>query len=704
MINAVFYNDVSYANTHGLWQYDYGQVLRIQGLSLPAAVEIHFSLTEKSGQSVSRIGVTRDEITDVVIPDSFLENGNITEDYSIFAFIYLTDDKSGQTEYKIKMNVQSRPRPEAFDKPEDAELFKEAIKAVNDSADRAEDAEKAAKLSQDEAQKAAKQAAQSLAGTNVLAEQMHQDAEKVNQDKQAVAEYVEHAQQAAAEIVADRQQIQQNKEDAAKLKADVAGKLDKQQGVENAGKALVIGEDGNVVPGEMQSGGGDGIAIINTMSGASPLVIPDSAERVNKGLGLVGNTEQANTTGVQLFDVSELKGVSGFAVDGEEISMQGSNVATNKTLKQLCPAILPGKYFLSIDNQKFSGIFFGAHSWHRNSSIDLTEEMLNIPLNLVGSASENIRYKLQIQSGAKATPYEPYTGGKTSPSPEYPQEIVNAGKLNEETGKYEVQVKVTGKNLYDEEYAKNIDNWMNAYAPGTTPNTYSVLPIYVGDATEVNFSIKKGSIANPAIVIGASLEQYGNMQGILYHGTNSSMSKYSFVLKPTGDYVYLRCNSAAVKDRLYIGLETQIEISNVRTSYQPYKEQTLTLTSDRPITKWDKLVEKDGHIGWLYGGKTIQSYNSEPIDTEYMSSTGSLTVGATVLYKLKTTEFIPLHQSEQNAIRALTTYYPTTVITADGGEVDPFIEVTYTADTKNYIDQKISAINKAIINTQKALL
>ncbi len=312
--------------------------------------------------------------------------------------------------------------------------------------------------------------------------------------------------------------------------------------------------------------------------------------------------------------------------------------------------------------------------------------------------------KIQIEISDKATPYEPYTGGKPSPSPEYPQEIVNVGKWNEEKQKYEVDIKVTGKNLYDEEYAKNIDNWMNAYAPGTTPNTYSVLPIYVGDATEVNFSIKKGSIANPAIVIGASLEQYGNMQGILYHGTNSSMSKYSFVLKPTGDYVYLRCNSAAVKDRLYIGLETQIEISNVRTSYQPYKEQTLTLTSDRPITKWDKLVEKDGHIGWLYGGKTIQSYNSEPIDTEYMSSTGSLTVGATVLYKLKTTEFIPLHQSEQNAIRALTTYYPTTVITADGGEVDPFIEVTYTADTKNYIDQKISAINKAIINTQKALL
>ena len=65
-------------------------------------------------------------------------------------------------------------------------------------------------------------------------------------------------------------------------------KLDKQQGVENKGKALVIGEDGHVAPGEVQSGGGDGIAMINIMSGESPLVIPDSAERVNKRLELSG--------------------------------------------------------------------------------------------------------------------------------------------------------------------------------------------------------------------------------------------------------------------------------------------------------------------------------------------------------------------------------------------------------------------------------
>lgn len=121
----------------GIWQYDYGQILRIQNLKLPPAVEIHFSLEERGGRSVTRVGTTKDGVTDVVIPDSMLENGDITTDYKIYAFIYLTDSESGQTEYKISMSVKSRPRPEQFEKQEDGELFRKAISEVNKSADSA---------------------------------------------------------------------------------------------------------------------------------------------------------------------------------------------------------------------------------------------------------------------------------------------------------------------------------------------------------------------------------------------------------------------------------------------------------------------------------------------------------------------------------------------------------------------------------------
>lgn len=147
MITAIFNPDSAMANAYGLWQYDYGQVLRIQGLHLPSMVEIHFSLRETGGTSVMRVGVTKDGVTDVVIPDSMLENGGITSSYStynIFAFVYLTDDTSGQTEYKINLQVKSRPKPELPGGGEDPDIFREAVQAVRKSADKAAESEKQA--------------------------------------------------------------------------------------------------------------------------------------------------------------------------------------------------------------------------------------------------------------------------------------------------------------------------------------------------------------------------------------------------------------------------------------------------------------------------------------------------------------------------------------------------------------------------------
>ena len=76
MNNIVLVNlESAYTSVYGIWQWDYGQILRIQSKKkLPKAVEVHFSLQEKGGESVTRIGTTADGVTDVPIPDSFLEN------------------------------------------------------------------------------------------------------------------------------------------------------------------------------------------------------------------------------------------------------------------------------------------------------------------------------------------------------------------------------------------------------------------------------------------------------------------------------------------------------------------------------------------------------------------------------------------------------------------------------------------------------
>lgn len=416
-------------------------------------------------------------------------------------------------------------------------------------------------------------------------------------------------------------------------------KLDKQQGIENKGKALVIGEDGNVVPGEVSSGGGDGIAIINTMSGESPLAIPDSAERVNKGLELGGKTTQMSTRGVNLWNKeSKITFTATKQVVFDTPIPAGdyvvsANVTSNDKDGTVCLMLF---YYTDSGSKGANLTRAGRASAKITFTSDVKHVVLYAGSNANGSANDTATFAdIQLEKGSTATAYEPYTGGKPSPSQEYQQKIKNVGKWNEGTQKYEVDVKVTN--------------------------------------AEQNWS----------------------------------------------------------------------------------KEQTLTLTSDRPITKWDKLVEQGGQIGWLYAGVVIDRFdgqsnkisiankqgnvqnfsirfenvangngNSDIFVDKYRAVQLSYTKAeygiccnwndgvkyfsapnenvATVdefkawlienplkiAYETTNPEFIPLPQSEQNAIRALKTYYPTTVITVDGGEVDPDIKVTYTADTKNYIDNK----------------
>lgn len=147
-----------------LWQWDYGQTLRIQGVKLPAAVEVQFSTTERIGETVTRIGVTQEGVTEVPIPDTLLEGNGTTQDYTIYAFVYIENGDSGKTEYRVSMKVRARPKPEAHATPEEGELFRQAIVAVTESADRAESARKSAETAADKAE-SAKNAAESASGS-----------------------------------------------------------------------------------------------------------------------------------------------------------------------------------------------------------------------------------------------------------------------------------------------------------------------------------------------------------------------------------------------------------------------------------------------------------------------------------------------------------------------------------------------------------
>lgn len=238
--NAVFYDRQMGVTAEPVWQYDYGDELRICGLKLPAAVEIHFALTEKGGESAARVGVTKDNTTIVTIPDTMLENGDTSIDYNIYAWIYLADSESGHTEYKIRIPVCARAKPAPHDTPEEAELFKKAIAAVNESASRAEAAGAAARSwatgdtgtregeDTDNAQYYARQAAES-AKTSSEKEQAVSDAET------AISKLHEEVVRLSSETSKNAESTAQNATAAENSAAEASAS--EQAAIEAAGRA-----------------------------------------------------------------------------------------------------------------------------------------------------------------------------------------------------------------------------------------------------------------------------------------------------------------------------------------------------------------------------------------------------------------------------------------------------------------------------------
>ena len=115
MVTAIFENEKRILKVLGLWQYDHDQVLQIEGLDLPAMVQVHFATSEWEGKTENRVAVTANKITTVSIPDALLrecpKSAYSSDSYSIFAWIYIDDGTTGKTEYRIELVVGRRAEP-----------------------------------------------------------------------------------------------------------------------------------------------------------------------------------------------------------------------------------------------------------------------------------------------------------------------------------------------------------------------------------------------------------------------------------------------------------------------------------------------------------------------------------------------------------------------------------------------------------------
>lgn len=469
------------------------------------------------------------------------------------------------------------------------------------------------------------------------------------------------------------------------------------------------------------------------LEGAGMLVLPNSLDAPLERLELGGKTEQVQTSGKNLANanvyeqgyltsvnagdkVSLTQMQKSFTTNMEVSSMQGKNVSVSVRTKEKT-----GKKYVFTDETDtiITGVFdTGSNNYSEFKNITIPKNAKKLFFSVTYDAQENT--ELQVELGTTVTTYEPYTGGKPSPSPEYQQEIKSVGKWNEEKQKYEVEISISGRNLFD--FSTCEEGKIFEGSGNIVSTTNGVLTDFIPCFPNSQYSRSR---------TGSTV--------VAFYDCNKNKIGFEIV----GNTTFVTPEKC--RYFRFSAVKTQVDYTkivacpgNTVMDYEPYKKpQSLTLTSDRPITKWDRLVEQGGQIGWLYNsanetidGKTgkwsiqpatkifyrtditfpivvpfcIELLGYDYLMGGYKKDTGitinnlgilcitlpeevELTLDAYkqyladnplhVLYKGDSEEFVPLPEEEQNAIRALKTYYPTTVITVDGGELDPDIKVTY---------------------------
>ena len=216
----------------------------------------------------------------------------------------------------------------------------------------------------------------------------------------------------------------------------------------------------------------------------NPAVLDNATGKPFKDLHIYGRSEQMTTTGAQLLDASLLKSTSSASVEcnGSDIII---TALTDGLYRQTSSA--PIGFFEEGDQiciaaeafPKDNVVIIRDSSGATIANVPISnglQEVVTIPVNgtyyiilcinkgvSVKAGTVGVFSKLIVNKGNASKDYEPYTGGKPSPSPDYPQEIQSAG----DDGNLSVIV-------------KNPDNEQIQSVSFSTPNGLPGIPVTSG--------------------------------------------------------------------------------------------------------------------------------------------------------------------------------------------------------------------------------
>ena len=335
------------------------------------------------------------------------------------------------------------------------------------------------------------------------------------------------------------------------------------------------------------------LAIKNEASGAVPIVVTDSADMGVHDLEMRGWTEQAQYEGKNLFDFKALTIPNDRTIIYNPIYLGDGTFTLSTDFKDSSGAF--ALYILPGNVQEGAGTQNGVDR-SASKTVVSSEGYVTVAYRRATDLSNPLESDIMLNSGSTALPYEPYTGRQPSPNPDYPQEIVSAGKYDEGTGKYQYEVKLTGKNLWDTIKGSDSSNWVES----TSQSGYSDFAIDVSAGQKVTVSFPEKLPLGKGMYVGIVLTEDGDIDKWMYHSTQEHLIFQQQTVTAVGDKIWIRCINGSVPWFSSKNPYFQIEYGEERTDFQPYKEQTVLLTSDRPLTKWDRLEKRNGQWGWMY--------------------------------------------------------------------------------------------------------
>ena len=799
MITAVFTDNSDYARATGLWQWDYGQRLRIEGLKLPTAIEIHFALTEQSGDSNTRVGTTKDGVTEVVIPDSMLENQAAGATYEIYAWIYLADKTSGETIKRISMQVKRRAKPEGHDTPEDAELFREAIEAVNASADRAEAAREGAEAAQKAAEAAAGKIEDEISGAGQIAEQVKQDAEAVAKDKQAVSQMVtettqnaqnaaeaaqaaersstaakeaqtaaetaeDAARQYAEETEADRQEVAESKQSVTQMKSDIsrmqADVQANREAVEQTvtefrtaaqGALTAIGQAQNTAVSAVQTEGQRQTTAVQQAGTQAVSDVTAAKTEAVQAVTTEGDTQTKRVQDAAAGIVADREQIAANkqAIEGKVDKQQGADNAGKALVVgkdgnvELGDAQTKTDPTLTQSGQAADAQVTGREiaTLHQGKADAIIETAQGETMTLTDSSDKLFR---GLRVFGKSTQ-------DGTPSVENPVPIVNAG----ESGS--ITVEVTGRNLlkpnsHDTYYEFPLKaNTVITLMTNGKPSQGGNIKFSATDGSNVWFSINAGQTRVCRSIGNKDVKGFYNLltkgDGLEYMFAVGDIKTYTPYVEPQsltlatpnglpgvpvskdgnytdadgqqwvcdevdlgrGKYVQ-RVKDFIFNDKTNFSIDTSAKHENsILVDIKIEDASNRSTLSGNPLLcdklkacREDIFVTDEVSCGYTSGANFLRVRLPISAGTTNEGVKNYLTDKSfKILYILATPIERDLTPEELAAYSSLHTNYPTTVITNDAGA---HMEASYVADTGTYIRNMESRLNAKLVNIQSALI